>query len=105
MATHIFSNQERLRLLEDLIAKLRREGNGEYNVTVALLGTICKELRAEGPGPADAAVNALEERIEAVQRSRTALGFDAVRVASMGMEFMGRWPVIKRALQGAKEQA
>lgn len=102
MSTHLFEPERRLAILGRLIEALRAQDDRQG---VALLATICKEIRATAPGHPDATIAGFEEQIRRVLESKTDLGYDQRKLAALGIEFMGRWPVMKAALQGMKERA
>lgn len=96
------SRSDFLRAAEQLIEDFRwargEQGTPEYRV-YSNLKIVAAELRARAPEAPGQVILALEERIAFVERSKTRLGYDANKLRALAEEVMGRWPVIRLALE------
>lgn len=72
----------------------------EYR-TYRALKAVAKDLRAQMPGASNETLLALQRRIAdaAGTKGTDALGFSPPALAGIGQEVIGRWPVIRQALE------
>src|SRR5689334_16678191 len=96
MAIQLIDDQAKLETLELLLEQARRAG---APTVVAVLATMCKEIRLQQPRKRTEAIVAIERHVESVIRSKTALGYSQDRLQGLATEFIGRWPLIKKALE------
>ena len=96
---------EQLAEVEALIEVFRWARNSPEEAeerTYRALKLIAKDLRARLPAAAPEAAQALQRRIDALQRSRTAHGYDVRALRGVAEELVGRWPAVRRALELAQ---
>jgi hypothetical protein len=88
------------RLLDDFRGWRNEPGCVEYR-TYCALKQIAKDLRARQPEAPGLALQALQRRIAdaATTKGRNGLGFDAGALAGIGEECIGRWAVLRQALE------
>ena len=86
------------RLLDDLRWARNEPGCIEYR-TFEALKTIAKDLRARQPQVPGATLLALRRRLADAAASKTAFGFEHSALMGIGQETIGRWPVIRQALE------
>lgn len=96
------SPQDKLAVLERLLEREKREGD-EWNASI--LSATCKAIRLEMPDEKQAAIDAISRHVEAVLRSKNALGYSQDRMVGLAQEFIGRWPLIEKALRQYREEA
>jgi cobalamin biosynthesis protein CbiD len=93
MVNPMITTDEKLRAVEALIEDLR--GNPEAEVYKA----IAKDIRARLDSAPSAALHEIERRMAAVQRTRSRLGYENGALVGVAQEVIGRWPVVKLALE------
>jgi hypothetical protein len=89
------------RLLDDFRWARNEPGCAEHRTWLALK-EMAKDLRARLPEAPGLALAALQRRIAdaaATKGGNGGLGFDAGALAGIGQEVIGRWPVVRQALE------
>lgn len=91
------TDEEQLEVVERLIEQ-ERELGGTYT-TISALRAIAKDIRARLPDGAGRALEALQRAIDVCVATKTSLGYDSGQIQRVGEELIGRWPVVKLALE------
>lgn len=104
MSLHTFTTDEKIEFVEKLIevsrAACRAAGqDSEAFYKLTLLKAIAADLRALKVGAPSEALTTIEQRIVAVARSKTALGYSEPRLVGLAHEVIARWPVLKISLE------
>jgi hypothetical protein len=97
MTLHVFTIQEKLEAVENLIALWRRTGAAA--VDLDLLKAIAADLRARLDHVPSAALVSLEQRVVAMKRTRSTLGYHTGAMIGLSQEVAARWPVVRQALE------
>ena len=110
MSSIKFTTADKLAFLEELIEVVRAERRIRALETRAgaepsdtrrfeLLKALAADTRARLEGAPSAAMSALQSRLDAVDRSKTGLGYSRDRLISTAEELIARWPVVKQSLE------
>lgn len=98
---------EKLAAVERLIEEFRWARNDPLNAehaTFITLKAIAADLRAQEPEAKSTALRELERRIEAVNNAK-AHGYIGGAMIGVGEELIGRWPVVRLALERFEKEA
>ena len=94
----MISDAERLTSIERLIEERRKQfGHGDRLAEIWV--SVAKDIRARMDQAPNVALAELERRMKAVYRSKTALGYSQGALQGVAEELIGRWPVVKQALE------
>lgn len=100
--TRVMSREDQLRIVEEIIERLRSERHGE---TVAALKTIAGELRTRMELPRSNALGELERAMRRLHESKTALGYDQRQLAAVANVIVSKWPTVRLALEQFGEES
>lgn len=89
---------DRAEEVEALIKDVRTGRAGKERVLEALKAA-AGDLRARCDGAGGAALEALQGRVANLVSTRTSDGWNPESVRGIGQEVVGRWPVIRQALE------
>ena len=98
MGLKVFTIEEKIALLEDIIVFLRKRGNRgdqEHAILIALV----RDLRDRRDFPRSNTLGSLEREIVKVIESKNGLGYDHGRLIHLGNMVVSRWPTISQALE------
>lgn len=110
MTLRLFTREEQIEEVDALIAaseQARRLHPADARVdlvaarSIAVLKSIAADLRGSAPGAPSAALARLQRRIDAAVASKTALGYDAIRLVELANELVGLWPAVRQALEAS----
>lgn len=98
---NLFTTQEKLSVVEGLIEAFRRSGgdSDDNRYRLRVMAAIASDLRGRLEQAPNIALTELERRIAAVVRSKTPLGYGNGPLVGVGEELIGRWPIVKQALE------
>lgn len=93
--------EQQLHEVEDLIEAFRwsRDTGEPAEQTYRALKQIAADLRGRMAPSVVSTVVELQRRIDAAARAKTALGYEIKHLVALGQEMIGRWSVIRRALE------
>lgn len=94
--------QEKIDAVEAVIEDLRWARNadeGRLRRRHAALRAVAADLRARLAGAPTIVEVALEQRMRAVQRSKTMLGYGNGAMVGLAQELVARWPAVKQGLE------
>ena len=86
--------ERREKMIEDRKARF---GHGDHLVQIWV--SIAKDMRARMESAPSVAETELQRRIDGAIRSKTALGYNNGDMRGIAEELIGRWPVVKQALE------
>lgn len=96
---------EQLRVVELLIERAKRRGDGLDNDMIAPLRATARDLRARLDAPAGRTLSQLEDKLRGVLRSKTSLGYSMDNLADLATYVVGNWSAIRLALEEFREGA
>lgn len=98
--------EEKLAEVDRIVSEMGfRERRAEGGVcdrdcrTREVLKAVAADLRGRLDAAPSAAATTIQRRIDSLYRSRTVLGYDRDGLVGLGQELIGRWPIIKQALE------
>lgn len=94
MTIHSTTIHEQLAVVDRMLINEYRSGTRSD-----ALRAIAADLRARLDGVPSAAATALQQRINVVKASKTALGYSDGTMVALAQELIGRWPTVKLALE------
>lgn len=101
----MFSNQEKLTEVEAIIEAMRQmPGSAETQERICILGAIASDFRARLDAAPTIALTQIERRITSAMRHKTALGYENGTMVGIAEEVIGRWAVVKQALEKFGEE-
>jgi len=106
--TATISLDDKLAVTETLIRAFRdRARNGDQNSILIYesLKSIAADLHARQAFPTSNALGELRRKIERVQASKTALGYDEGRLTDLANHVINKWPFISQALERFGEES
>ena len=105
MSFHPFTTLEKLIVVETLIdeTRLTMEGVGDHH-RLKVLRAIGADLRGRLEGVPNQALLELERRLLSAEKSKTRLGRERGAMIGVAEELIGRWPVVKQALERFGEE-
>lgn len=104
MGLKVFSIEEKIDLIDDIIVWLRKRGN-RGDDQHAILTALARDLRERRDFPRNNTLGALEREIETVLASKVpGVGYDHGRLIHLGNMVVSRWPVISQALERFGEE-
>jgi non-ribosomal peptide synthetase component F len=108
MSSRAFTVEAILAGVEAMIEAMRwarsQPGTPEH-ATLELLKAIARNLRAQLDGASSRTMISLEYRINAALRQKARLGYYEIgALQGIGEEVIGKWPVLRRALDGMEER-
>lgn len=92
-----FTILEKLGAVEQEIDRLRRTGGDVDHLRV--LRAVAADIRGRLETAPSVALVELERRMAAVSRAKTRLGYENGALVGVAQELIGRWPVVKQALE------
>ena len=97
---NLFTTSEKLFTLEKMIETLRRDAQtaGDQK-RIKIIGAIASDIRAKMDNTPTVALIQIERRMTSVMRHKTKLGYDKGTLIGLADEVVGRWSVIKNALE------
>jgi hypothetical protein len=107
MAAEIFTDEEKLGVVERILDGLRQDGGWLPEAgDCEILKSICADFRARSPAAIDKAIDSLEFQVHSATRAKARLGYVEIgHYQAIGDRVLAHWPVIRPALEGLKIQA
>lgn len=102
LKTTMLPLSEKIRALEFVARNLRvgaRAGNAQAAENYEALKAILVDLQARLPISRSDALVEIERALDAVLRSKTALGYDEGRLIHLAATVIRRWPTVRLALE------
>ncbi len=96
----VFSTQEKLDLIEQMIEELRKAAFAEDDYQrLRIIRAVAADLRGRLDGTPSVALAELDRRIGFAQRSKTRHGYENGALVGIAEELIGRWATVKQALE------
>lgn len=99
MSRGVFTLHEQLEEIERLIEAEKDKGGVADNISLAIQRSIASDIRARINHDGSVTKAALEQRLHFMRRSKTPLGYSNGSMVGVAQELIGRWPVVKQALE------
>ena len=91
------SDAEMLEVVEALIEQQRHERTS--HLAFLTLRALAADIRGRLPGANSEAQGALQRAIDGCIATKTRLGYERGHLQRVGEELIGRWPVVRQALE------
>lgn len=92
--------EAKVEAMERAIILLRKQGyRASDREFYADLKAVAADLRARADRPRNLALGELDRAMDALQRSKTALGYDEGKMIAVAQIVVGKWPTIQQALE------
>lgn len=91
------TDDDRLAELDHMIRSLKAAGVQPERI--AVYSSLASEVRARRPGIAADALRELSRRMDDLVKTKTALGYNSGALCGIAQELIGRWAVVKLALE------
>lgn len=104
MSLHLYSAEEQLESVEQLIRDLRQDQSPSTRRHVDVLKSMAADLRANLDRPHAIALGELEGALRNMKRSKGALGYDNGKMVAVAERLVRHWPFVKLALQHFGEE-
>ena len=107
MALHVLiSHEEKLALIEQFISEFRgarkRGSSPRETKDYETLKALAEDIRSRLASPRSNALDDLERKLATIQKSKTALGYNQGQLLNLAYTVVGKWPIIKAALENFK---
>lgn len=97
---NLFTDSEKLFALEKMIETLRGTAQtDEDRKRIKIMGSIALDIRARMDNAPTVALAQIERRITSVMRHKTRLGYERNTMIGLAEEVVGRWPIVRQALE------
>ena len=97
---NLFTDSEKLSALEKMIESMRRTAQSDADhERIKIMGAIASDIRAKLDNAPTVALLQIERRLTSVMRHKTKLGYERNTMIGLAEEVVGRWPVVKLALE------
>lgn len=104
MSLKLYSVDEKIKVVEDLLVYLRKNG-GRHTQEHAVLTTIARDLRARRDFPRSNTLGSLERELATVIASKSGIdGYDHGRLIHLANMVVSRWSTISQALEQFGEE-
>ena len=106
MTRRMFTDEEKLEVLEDILDETRTSGTWSCDEDEAdVLKSICAEIRA-GSKPPSQTLEALSFQVNAATRTKARIGYVEVgQFQAVAEGLIAHWPVVRLALERLAERA